>query len=135
MEEKPNEIDSLRSTLNKTQSLRFYKVDVANRESVEYHYRKIFNEMNGQLNCVINVAGIFNENEIERTLAVNLGGIINSSLSAMKLMSVDNSGNGGIVCNVSSAAAIDHQLLSFMPIYTATKSGVISFTKSMGVSY
>lgn len=123
----------LESTLKSEQSLKYYKVDVTSRASLEIYYKIIFDDMNNQLNCVINSAGIFNENEIERTLIVNLGGVINSSLAAMKLMSKQNSGNGGIICNIASSAAIDNRL-AFIPIYAATKAAIIKFTSSMSVS-
>lgn len=119
--------------MTKKQSLKYYKIDVSNRASLEIYYKIIFDEMSNQLDCVINAAGIFNENEIERTLIVNLGGVINSSLSAMKLMSKENFGNGGIICNIASSAAIDDQL-AFIPIYAATKAGIVNFTRSMSVS-
>lgn len=127
------EINSVKASLNEKQSLKCYYIDVANYNCLDFLYKQIFAQMNNRLNCVINAAGIFNENQIERTLLVNLGGVINSSLCAMKLMSKESSGEGGIICNIASSAAIDHQL-SFIPIYTSTKAAILNFTCSMSVS-
>lgn len=47
-------------------------------------------------------------------------------------MNVKNGGRGGIIVNVASTLGLD--ILSFQPIYTATKHGVVGFTRSLGVN-
>lgn len=138
------DIDRLKATLTETQTLKWYKIDVSDQKALDFQYRQIFMEMNNQLNCVINAAGIFNEKQLERSILVNFGGVINSSLCAMRLMSKEEEqnssncddggdGGGGIICNISSSAVFDQQL-SFLPIYTATKAAILNFTYSMSVS-
>lgn len=60
------------------------------------------------------------------------GGIINSSLSALQYMSKENGGNGGLVVNMSSVVGLDPMFI--IPVYGATKAGIINFTRCLGVS-
>lgn len=47
-------------------------------------------------------------------------------------MSKANGGSGGIIVNIASVAGLEP--IPGMPIYSATKHGVIGFTRSMAVS-
>lgn len=47
-------------------------------------------------------------------------------------MSVSNGGKGGIIVNVASVAALTN--MPTLPIYGASKYGVLGFTRSMAVS-
>lgn len=51
----------------------------------------------------------------------------------MKYMSTEGGHNGGLIVNISSVAGIDCSHFS-MPVYTASKHGVVAFTHCMGVS-
>uniref|UniRef100_A0A1A9X0K5 Alcohol dehydrogenase n=1 Tax=Glossina brevipalpis TaxID=37001 RepID=A0A1A9X0K5_9MUSC len=110
------------------QSIIPLKMDVANKKGVEASYEEIIKIM-GKLDIIINVAGIFNDKDVQRTLLVNLGGMIHSTLSALKYMNKGNGGNGGIICNMASVVGLDHTFL--VPIYAATKAGIISFTRCL----
>ncbi|XP_039429106.2 alcohol dehydrogenase 2-like [Culex pipiens pallens] len=48
----------------------------------------------------------------------------------MELMSRNKNGNGGIVVNISSIAGLEP--LPFCVTYSATKFGIVGFTRSMG---
>lgn len=106
-------------------------MDVANAKGVEATYEEILKTF-GHIDLVLNVAGVFNDQDIQRTLMVNLGGMINSTLNAKKIMSKANGGKGGIICNMSSVVGLDPMFL--VPIYAATKAGIINFTRCLGVS-
>ncbi|XP_023178583.1 fat body protein 2 [Drosophila hydei] len=112
-----------------TQSVMIIKMDVANKKGVEATYEEIKKTF-GNIDIVVNVAGIFNDKDVQRTLLVNLGGIINSSLSALQYMSKENGGNGGLVLNMSSVVGLDPMFI--IPVYGATKAGIINFTRCLG---
>ncbi|XP_046576298.1 15-hydroxyprostaglandin dehydrogenase [NAD(+)]-like isoform X2 [Haliotis rubra] len=83
----------------------------------------------GQVDIMINNAAIVTEKiDIDKMLMVNLGGTIRGSNLAIKHMRKDEGGKGGVVVNVSSVAAIES--FHTIPAYTATKSGVVGFTRS-----
>ncbi|KAM7356030.1 photoreceptor dehydrogenase [Cochliomyia hominivorax] len=111
------------------QHLLLIKMDVSNAKGMEATYEEILKTF-GHLDIVVNVAGIFNDQDVQRTLMVNLGGMINSTLNANKVMSKENGGKGGIICNMSSVVGLDPMFL--VPIYAATKAGIINFTRCMG---
>lgn len=50
----------------------------------------------------------------------------------MNTMSVSNGGKGGIILNVASTTGLDPFAPS--PSYSASKHGVVGFTRSMAVS-
>lgn len=113
------------------QGIIFYKMDVANKIGLEATYSEIFKNF-GSIDIVVNIAGIFNELDPMRTITVNLGGVINSTLAAMKYMAVEKEGKGGIIANMSSVVGLDPSFM--MPIYCATKHGIVGFTRSLSVS-
>ncbi|XP_037809335.1 alcohol dehydrogenase [Lucilia sericata] len=111
------------------QHLLLIKMDVANAKGIEATYEEILKTF-GHLDIVVNVAGLFNDQDVQRTLMVNLGGMINSSLNAMKAMSKEKGGKGGLICNMASVVGLDPMFL--VPIYAATKAGIINFTRCLG---
>lgn len=60
--------------------------------------------------------------------------MIETNYVAMHHMTIDSGHNGGLIVNISSVAGVDCSHYS-MPVYTATKHGVVAFTRSMGVSF
>ncbi|TWW59514.1 15-hydroxyprostaglandin dehydrogenase [NAD(+)] [Takifugu flavidus] len=83
----------------------------------------------GQLDIVINNAGINNEKNWGKTIEVNLTSVIRGTYLALEHMSREHGKGGGIIINVSSMAAFFHS--PHQPVYTATKHGVIGFTRAM----
>lgn len=59
-------------------------------------------------------------------------GIINTTYEAIEWMSISKNGRGGLIVNISSIAGI--RFSTHVPIYCASKHGVLGFTKSMAVS-
>ncbi|XP_046576280.1 15-hydroxyprostaglandin dehydrogenase [NAD(+)]-like [Haliotis rubra] len=83
----------------------------------------------GQVDVMINNAGILSKKiDIDKMLMVNLGGTIRGSNLAIKHMRKDEVGEGGVVVNVSSIAGLEP--IFTVPAYTATKTGVVGFTRS-----
>ncbi|KAM6940255.1 15-hydroxyprostaglandin dehydrogenase [NAD(+)] [Xenentodon cancila] len=83
----------------------------------------------GRLDIVINNAGINNEKNWEKTIQVNLTSLIKGTYLALEHMSKENGKKGGTIINVSSMAAFLHS--PHQPVYTATKHGVLGFSRAM----
>lgn len=58
--------------------------------------------------------------------------MINTSHEAIEWMSTSKGGRGGIVANISSISGV--LFFKHNPVYSATKHGILAFTKCMGVS-
>lgn len=59
-------------------------------------------------------------------------GTVFSTLKSMEVMGVDKGGVGGTVLNISSLLALS--LGSRLPVYAATKTAILQYSVSMGVS-
>ncbi|XP_067643370.1 alcohol dehydrogenase 2 [Eurosta solidaginis] len=128
IQENLEDISKLR-TAHPTQTIMLVKVDVANRQAIENAYEELKKAFDS-IDIVVNIAGIFNDQDVQRTILVNLGGMINSTLAALKVMSKEDGGSGGVVANMSSVVGLDPMFL--MPVYAATKAGIIHFTRCLG---
>lgn len=58
--------------------------------------------------------------------------MINSTHAAVEFMGESNGGNGGVVMNIASVFGLDY--MSAYPVYTASKHGVVAFTRAFAVS-
>ncbi|KAK7161581.1 hypothetical protein R3I94_004306 [Phoxinus phoxinus] len=83
----------------------------------------------GRLDIVINNAGINNEKNWEKTIEVNLTSVIKGTYLALEHMSKEYGKEGGVIINVSSMAAFIYS--PHQPVYTATKYGVIGFSRAI----
>ncbi|EDS28982.1 alcohol dehydrogenase 2 [Culex quinquefasciatus] len=124
------EQESQLQSCNPKSSIFYSKCDVTNKSNVEKAFRQDAVKWLGSIDILVNSAGILNESDPAGCVAVNLTGLIDCTLTAMELMSRNNNGNGGIVVNISSIAGLEP--LPFCVTYSATKFGIIGFTRSMG---
>ncbi|KAJ8348005.1 hypothetical protein SKAU_G00265940 [Synaphobranchus kaupii] len=60
---------------------------------------------------------------------INLNGVIRGTYLALQHMKKENGGEGGVIVNIASMAGLGPQLTS--PIYTATKHGIVGFTRAL----
>ncbi|KAG7231456.1 hypothetical protein INR49_011903 [Caranx melampygus] len=109
----------------------FLKCDVESEEQVKAALQKTVGTFGG-INIVCNNAGILNEGEWEKTVAINLTGVIRVTYLALEHMNKLTGGQGGVFINTASRAGLG-PLLS-CPVYTATKHGVIGFTRAMAAA-
>ncbi|XP_017493504.1 PREDICTED: alcohol dehydrogenase-related 31 kDa protein-like isoform X3 [Rhagoletis zephyria] len=86
----------------------------------------------GYIDVLINGAGICDEQDYDLIIAVNFTGTINATLVAYDLMDRSRDGQGGVVVNISSVAALTP--FPVLPIYSGTKGGVLSFTRALSVA-
>ncbi|XP_073841357.1 alcohol dehydrogenase 1-like [Musca autumnalis] len=108
--------------------IEYIMVDMSKVETVENAYTKVMEKV-GQIDMVVNGSGLLNERLIDLTVAVNLTGVIHSNLIALNYMSKAKGGCGGVIVNIASVAGLEP--LAFTAVYSATKSGLINFSKSM----
>uniref|UniRef100_A0A3B5M0W0 Uncharacterized protein n=1 Tax=Xiphophorus couchianus TaxID=32473 RepID=A0A3B5M0W0_9TELE len=109
----------------------FIQCDVTHGDALRDAFQRTVDQF-GRLDIVINNAGINNEKNWEKTIQVNLTSVIKGTYLALEHMSKEYGKQGGTIINVSSMAAFLHS--PHQPVYTATKHGVIGFTRAMAVS-
>ncbi|XP_018547952.1 15-hydroxyprostaglandin dehydrogenase [NAD(+)] [Lates calcarifer] len=106
----------------------FLNCDVESEEQIKAAFQKTV-ETFGGIGILCNNAGILNENEWEKSISINLVGVIRVTYLALEHMNKLTGGRGGVIVNTASLAGLG-PLLS-CPVYTATKHGVIGFTRAM----
>ncbi|KAI4470580.1 15-hydroxyprostaglandin dehydrogenase [nad(+)] [Holotrichia oblita] len=110
----------------------FVKTDVTNTESFENAFSKTI-EAYGNVDILINNAGLMNEINWKISIQVNLIGVtIGSLLAIEKYFPKYKSGDKAYIINLSSIAGITPA--DFCPVYTATKHAVIGLTRSYGLN-
>ncbi|KAG8453814.1 hypothetical protein GDO86_000443 [Hymenochirus boettgeri] len=78
---------------------------------------------------MVNNAGVNNEKDWEKTINVNLTSVIRGTYIGLEHMSKKNGGQGGVIINISSLAGLTPA--AYQPVYSASKHGVIGFTRSI----
>ncbi|KAM9788633.1 15-hydroxyprostaglandin dehydrogenase [NAD(+)]-like [Neosynchiropus ocellatus] len=109
----------------------FVKCDVQSEEELKAAQQKAVDTFGG-IDILCNNAGVLHEGEWEKTVSVNLMGVIRGTYLGLEHMSKRSGGRGGVVINVASMAGIGP--LPSCPVYTATKSGVVGFTRAMAIA-
>ncbi|XP_075163380.1 uncharacterized protein LOC142236014 [Haematobia irritans] len=110
-------------------TISYVAIDITERDSIEGAIKEAALILNKQIDIFVNGCGLMNDRFVDLTICINLIGLIHSSLTALDYMSKSKGGNGGSIINISSIAGLDPS--EYFCIYSASKSGVISFTQSM----
>ncbi|KAL1023720.1 hypothetical protein UPYG_G00045120 [Umbra pygmaea] len=106
----------------------FIECDVTDKSKLQDAFQSTVDHF-GRLDILINNAGINNENDWEKTIDVNLTSVIKGTYLGLEHMSKEFGKPGGVIVNVSSMAAFLHS--PHQPVYTATKYGVIGFSRAI----
>ncbi|XP_024122098.1 15-hydroxyprostaglandin dehydrogenase [NAD(+)] [Oryzias melastigma] len=109
----------------------FMKCSVESNEDIKAALQSTIDTF-GSINILCNNAGILKEDDWEKTVSINLGGVIRMTYAALEHMNKLSGGQGGVVVNTSSLAGIEP--LSSCPAYSATKHGVVAFTRAMAAA-
>ncbi|XP_005814390.1 15-hydroxyprostaglandin dehydrogenase [NAD(+)]-like [Xiphophorus maculatus] len=109
----------------------FLKCDVESEEQIRAAFKKTV-EIFGGIDILCNNAGVLNETSWEKTISINLMGVIRGTYVALEQMNQLSGGRGGVIINMASMAGIG-PLLS-CPSYTASKFGVVGFTRAMAAA-
>ncbi|XP_055610290.1 alcohol dehydrogenase-like [Uranotaenia lowii] len=113
--------------INAQASIFYSQCDITDKSALEGIFRK--NDL-GRLDILVNCAGVLCEHDVARAVAVNLTGLIDCTMLAFDVMGKHKSGSGGAVVNIASIAGFEP--MDLCAVYSATKSGVIGFTRAMG---
>ncbi|RBI58577.1 short-chain dehydrogenase [halophilic archaeon] len=112
----------------------FVECDVTEREQVRAAVDTAVDEF-GQLDIMVNNAGVFTrlvditettQEEWEKTIAVNLTGVWNGTKEAVEQLVEQD--EGGSVINIASVGGLVG--LEAEPAYSASKGGVVNFTRA-----
>ncbi|XP_038146386.1 15-hydroxyprostaglandin dehydrogenase [NAD(+)] [Cyprinodon tularosa] len=125
-----NLLESLKQQYGAGQAL-FIKCDVESEEQIKAAFQKT-TETFGGIDILCNNAGILNESIWEKTVSINLTSVIRGTYIALEQMSKLNGGKGGVIINTASLAGLGP--LQSCPTYTATKFGVVGFTRAMAAA-
>lgn len=108
----------------------FIKTDVSDRRQFEDAFKKTVDEFR-QLDIVINNAAAKGEANWERNIAVNLTGVLNGTILAYEhYFPQYRSKDEAVIINIASLAGLYRYPPA--PVYVASKSGVVGFTRSLG---
>jgi len=115
-----------------------HSVDITDEASVVAMFAAAVDAF-GRVDAVLNVAGVAGAEpladitmaEYERVLAVNLTGVMLGTKHGVRTMLPTG---GGVIINWSSIGGVNGSRLP-TSVYSATKAGVISFTKAAAVEY
>ncbi|KAI4471877.1 15-hydroxyprostaglandin dehydrogenase [nad(+)] [Holotrichia oblita] len=108
----------------------FVKTDVTQKDQLENAFKRTV-ETFGNLDLVVNNAGIMVEDVWEKMLAINVTATIYGCLLAMEeYFPKYKSGKETVIVNISSIVGL--QGTSILPMYTASKHAVIGLSRSLG---
>ncbi|XP_028838423.1 15-hydroxyprostaglandin dehydrogenase [NAD(+)]-like isoform X2 [Denticeps clupeoides] len=106
----------------------FLACDVSSEQSLKDVFQKTVQRF-GRLDILCNNAATVDEVNWETTIEVNLKGVVRGTYMALEHMKKQNGGRGGVIINVASILGLTE--LSSIPIYTASKHGVVGFSRAM----
>ncbi|XP_011685623.1 PREDICTED: 15-hydroxyprostaglandin dehydrogenase [NAD(+)]-like [Wasmannia auropunctata] len=110
----------------------FIHADVSNHKQLTEAFEEALSLL-GNIDIVINNAGVLDERRWEKEIAVNIGGMVSTAMLAVQYMSRDMGGRGGILVNVSQH--VDIRNTAQLPVYTATKHAIIGLSESLSDPY
>lgn len=85
----------------------------------------------GQIDICVHHAGILHEMEWEKCIDINVSGTVRTTNEAMKYMSREHGGKGGVIINTASISALRPE--DWGPVYSATRYAVLGYTLSWGL--
>ncbi|XP_063750397.1 15-hydroxyprostaglandin dehydrogenase [NAD(+)]-like isoform X2 [Eleginops maclovinus] len=126
--------ESLKEVLDKLfgeQTTLFLHCNVESEEQIKAAFQKTLGTF-GRIDILCNNAGILNEEEWEKTISINLAAVVRTTYMALEHMNKMTGGQGGVIVNTASMAGLGP--LKCCPVYTATKHGVVGFTRAMAAA-
>ncbi|XP_044286680.1 15-hydroxyprostaglandin dehydrogenase [NAD(+)] isoform X1 [Varanus komodoensis] len=109
----------------------FIPCDVSKEEELKETFKKTVQHF-GKLDIVVNNAGVNNEKNWEITVQINLMSVIRGTYLGLDYMKKENGGTGGVIVNVASLAGL--MPAAHQPVYSASKHGVVGFTRSIAMA-
>ncbi|XP_076398320.1 15-hydroxyprostaglandin dehydrogenase [NAD(+)]-like [Megachile rotundata] len=110
----------------------FFQCDVANNSEFDDTFKKVITMLGG-LEILVNNASVIDEGNFAKVIDVNVTAVIRGTLLGIQQMQKDSGGKGGVIVNISSVAGL--HFLSQLPVYSASKHAVVSFSRSFAQPY
>lgn len=129
--ENPKAIQTLQSMNAKTKVV-YMKFDVTDKNSIKTTFSQIVS-MIKHIDVLVNGAGVIADRNVEFTINVNLIGLINTTLEVLPYMDKTKGGRGGVILNIASVLGLEP--CSPIAVYSASKFGVVGFTRSLSVGF
>jgi len=131
-------IEKLDKLKNKFTNIKILKFDISQNDKIEEFIDNATKALGGNLDCVVNNAGITQDNlairmsleEWQKVININLTSTFLISKSAIKKMLKNKSGK---IVNLTSV--VGHTGNLGQANYTASKAGIIAMSKSLAVEY
>ena len=132
---KKEKLDELKS---KFKDLKILKFDISQSEKIEQFIENATNELGGNLDCIINNAGITQDNlairmnfeEWKKVIDINLNSTFLLNKYSIKKMLKNKKGK---VINITSV--VGHTGNLGQANYTAAKAGIIAMSKTLAIEY
>ena len=131
-------IEKLEELKSKFEKVKLLKFDISQVEKIEEFIENATNELGGNLDCIVNNAGITKDNlairmnfeEWKKVIDINLTSTFLMSKFAIKKMLKNKSGK---IINITSV--VGHTGNVGQANYTASKAGIIAMSKSLAIEY
>jgi len=131
-------IEKLNKLKEKFSNIKILPFDVSQNEKIEEFIDNASNDLGGNLDCIINNAGITKDNlairmnfeEWKKVLDINLTSTFLMSKFAIKKMLKNKKGK---IINITSV--VGHTGNLGQANYTASKAGIIAMSKSLAIEY
>ena len=132
---KIEKLEELKSKFTKVKILKF---DISQSEKIEEFINNASDELGGNLDCIVNNAGITQDNlsirmsldEWKKVIDINLTSTFLLSKFAIKKMLKNKSGK---IINITSV--VGHTGNVGQANYTASKAGIVAMSKSLAIEY
>ena len=130
--------EKLKELKDRFSKIKILKFDISNHESIEKFIDDASNELGGNLECIVNNAGItrdnltirMNMNEWRNVIDINLTSTFLMCKFAIKKMLKNKSGK---IINITSV--VGHTGNVGQANYTASKAGIVAMSKSLAIEY
>ena len=131
-------IEKLNDLKNKFENIKILKFDISQNDKIEEFIENATKELDGNLDCLVNNAGITQDNlairmsfeEWQKVININLTSTFLMSKFGIKKMLKNKSGK---IVNITSV--VGHTGNLGQANYTASKAGIIAMSKSLVVEY
>jgi len=132
---KLEKLEELKSKFNTIKTLKF---DISQNEKIEEFIEKASSELGGNLDCIVNNAGITQDNlsirmsldEWKKVIDINLTSTFLLCKFAIKKMLKNKSGK---IINITSV--VGHTGNLGQANYTASKAGIVAMSKTLAIEY
>ena len=131
-------VEKLEELKNKFEKIKILQFDISQLDKIEDFVENATNELGGNLDCIVNNAGITLDNlairmsleEWQKVIDINLTSTFLMSKSAIKKMLKNKSGK---IVNITSV--VGHTGNLGQANYSASKSAIIAMSKSLAIEY